>query len=92
MKLNTYMMKTSSGKPAPNQLVIEIGGHKFLKSYNSLVACVHADGTVEIGKDWNYSNTTRKFVTQFLGMSSKEIAKLETSDIQLYLDSWIHNS
>jgi len=50
-----------------NQFIIETdSGHTIFQSYNSLIADHRPDGSIVLGEDWDYSNTTRKYLYQFL--------------------------
>jgi len=60
---------------APNQSIIIADGNEVLQSYDSTVAVKYADGTVELGADWNYSKTTMKFVKQFLDSNAANTRK-----------------
>jgi len=55
-----------SGRPVANQFVIETPEGEYFQSYNSVVAFKPSGGNVIFGKDWDYSNTTRKYLHQFL--------------------------
>ncbi len=58
---------------ANNQVVINADGNQVLQSYESRVAIKYADGSIELGNDWDYGRTTMKYVGQFLGSNAKEI-------------------
>jgi len=60
---------------APNQNIIITADNQVLQSYNSIVAIRYADGSVEIGKDWEYSRTTMKYVGQFLNSNAANTRK-----------------
>ena len=51
---------------APNQTIIIADGNQVLQSYDSTVAVIYADGKRELGKDWDRSKTTMKYVNHFL--------------------------
>ena len=57
-----------SGKPVANQFIIEAPEGEYLQSYQSIVAFKprSGDDRIVFGKDWDYSNTTRKYLHQFL--------------------------
>lgn len=60
---------------APNQIVISADGNQVLQSYESTVAVKYADGSVELGTDWEFSRTTMKFVGQFLDSNAANTRK-----------------
>lgn len=63
-------------------------GNTFLQSYGSVVAKIDRNGTLTLGEDWNYSNTTLRHVYQFLidyeyaikGEQAEIARKLSTSN------------
>lgn len=91
------MESPRSGRAVPNQLIITEEGHgangNFIKketfqSYSSTIAVVTTwkDRTdIELDEEtWDYSNTTRKYRNEFLGMNSKEIKdKINSGEIKL---------
>ena len=67
--------KTRGGYGAKDQYLLETKEGTYLQSYNSIVAFIGNDGKIKVGKDFNYSRTTARYVTQFLNMRIKEIEK-----------------
>lgn len=65
-----------------NQFVIETKKGSFFQSYRSLVAKVDNKGVVTLSQWWDYSNTTMKYLYQFLkgygyyNLNSKVVRKL----------------
>lgn len=55
----------ANGNANANQFVINDGNKIYFQSYDSIV-CKIENGKVELGKDWNYSNTTSKHLYTFL--------------------------
>ena len=49
-----------------NQYVIEDGRKTHFQSYDSLICTVDEKGHVTLYPDWDYSNTTRRHLYQFL--------------------------
>lgn len=49
-----------------NYKVYEDKGNYYLKSYNSWVAKLSLTGVFSLGKDWDYSSTTKRHVQWFL--------------------------
>ena len=67
---------------AKNQFLFYIDEKTYLQSYDSVVAC-KSDGEIPIlYKDWDYSNTTMKYVNRFLSdvfnkrIKKKDIVKM----------------
>jgi len=60
---------------APNQSIITAEGNQVLQSYESTVAVKYADGSVELGQDWEHSRTTMKYVGQFLDSNAANTRK-----------------
>ena len=60
---------------ANNQFIIRTNNEVFLQSYDKVVLKIDIKGNVYLTHFWNYSKTTSKYVTNFLGISSKEIKK-----------------
>lgn len=56
-----------TGKPVVNQTVTTMQDGYIFQSYHSRVAAYDTDLSVlYLGLDWNYSNTTLKYLGQFL--------------------------
>ena len=49
-----------------NFKVYEDDGNYYLKSYNSWVAKLSSDGVFSLGKDWDYSATTKRHIQWFI--------------------------
>jgi hypothetical protein len=60
---------------ANNQLIIEVGNELYFQSYNIPVCKIDSKGNIFLTHFWNYSKTTSKYTSIFLGISSKEIKK-----------------
>ena len=56
----------SKGNAAKNQFIIINNGITYFKSYSSTIAKITLNGTLILGKNWNYSNTTLKHLYEFL--------------------------
>ena len=61
-----YMLTRGDNLTKNQQVFIDESG-MFLVSYKSVVAVVQFTGKVYLGPDWNYSRTTRNYVSKFLG-------------------------
>jgi len=55
-----------NGNATSNQFVIVKGACTYFQSYNSIVCRIGKFGKVTLGRDWNYSNATSKYLYQFL--------------------------
>jgi hypothetical protein len=93
--LNGLMVRnieSRNGNKIANQFVIDYENTRALQSYESLVLSYdYSTHTLFIGNDYNYSNTTRKYVNLFLRdyldfkeLSTKELAKLEKQKATAY--------
>jgi len=61
------------GKPQINQIIVNTDKGYYFVSYGLVVAAKLAD-RVQLAYNWNYSKTTAKWTTRFLGCtSSKEV-------------------
>ena len=49
-----------------NQFRLYGEGKEILQSYNSKVVEINYTGTIILGRDWDYSTTTSKYVYMFL--------------------------
>ena len=67
-------MVTSAGNPAKEQYKIRFKHGFIYQSYDSII-CVSntTHGTVTLGRDWDYSSTTRKYLYAFLNTNRKDI-------------------
>ena len=63
---------TVDGKPVNNHLIIEDGGFEYLVSYGGIIVKKQGGHVVALGKDWNYSKTTSKYRSIYLGESTRE--------------------
>lgn len=75
-----------TGKAIPNQFIITDGKTITFKSYNSIICEDRGKGggyddVLIFGKDYNYSNTTSKYLNQFLAyLGYNEIANRKDRD------------
>lgn len=59
-------LKTNAGNPASNQFIGYTEDGKFFQSYDSLIATMnYSNKELALYPDWDYSNTTRKYLYQF---------------------------
>lgn len=67
------LKNSRTGRPVANHFVIKpgINGVEFLQSYSTIVAMINDTGLCFCDRDfWDYSPTTVKYVTMFLGLDS----------------------
>ena len=62
----TNLTSPRTGKAVANQFYITTYNGAYFKSYDSVVAWVDNKGKVTLSYDWDYSNTTTKYLYQFL--------------------------
>jgi len=63
--MKVYNMTSTKGNKVPYQFKIENGGKVYFQSYNSIVA-LWKGYQLELGRDWDYSVTTMKYLKNFL--------------------------
>lgn len=71
-------------KLANNQFTVTTEKGIYLQSYDSVVAFRPHQGAIEMGRDWEYSRTTIKYVGQFLEQSTAKTRKCLESGKFLY--------
>lgn len=89
----TQMTSPRTGKAVPNQFIIESKDGdtvtEVFQSYDSVIVKIerYDDGSMGVYLDtvyWNYSKTTSKYRSQFLGESTKETqAKIDSGEYVL---------
>jgi hypothetical protein len=68
-------MRSNKGNDVPNQFIIEGKDSRTFQSYKSIIANIK-DGKVTLDEYyWNYSRTTSKYLSLFLGSSTLETKK-----------------
>lgn len=74
MKVNN--MKSRNGNKVPNQFIVHTPEATFFQSYNSIIVkTTFKDGQRVVYLDeyyWNYSRTTSKYRSLFLGENTQE--------------------
>lgn len=60
------MRKLETSHTTNNYNVYKDGGNYYLKSYNSWVAKLSDTGVFSLGKDWDYSASTKRHVQWFI--------------------------
>ena len=69
-------MESKNGRAVPNQLIIEDDkGNTFFQSYETTIIKVTANGKTYLDPKWNYSNTTSRYRSEFLGETTAETEK-----------------
>lgn len=77
-------MKIEQFKHANQFLLTDDNGNRFLQSYNTIVCKIDKFGKVTLDPKHNYSNTTSKHVTMFLGDTTKErLSKIKSGEYLL---------
>lgn len=68
--MKVKQMINNNGYAVMNHFIITDGNKKILQSYDSIVAVVDRDAEgsniLTLGRDWDYSRTTMKYIHQFL--------------------------
>jgi hypothetical protein len=78
-------MTGKNGNKVPNQFLVRTETGLFFQSYDSMIAQKEQDGRIILDeKYWNYSRTTSKYRSIFLGESTKETqAKIDNGTYTL---------
>lgn len=73
----TNLTSNRSGREVANQFELtDDNGNTFFQSYRSIIAKIDKLGKVTLDPTyWNYSKTTSKYRSSFLGESTKETQK-----------------
>ena len=70
------MISSKSGNPVQNQFIIsDDNGNTFFQSYNSIIVKKNFDGIFLDVETWNYSRTTSKYRSLFLGENTATTRK-----------------
>lgn len=86
------MESKRTGRKVANQFVISANGCVYFQSYETLIAKVDENGKVTLSTYWDCSNTTRKYLYQFLsehgycGMNGNKVLGLIGSKEFNYVD------
>ena len=78
-------MISTNGNPVANQFVVETEDGKYFQSYDKVIAYIDNNGKILLDiKYWNYSRTTGKYRSVFLGESKAEtLAKITSGKYPL---------
>ena len=83
MKIQS-MESPRTGKAVANQVIVIDNGVKIFFSYGTCIAQVHNGAVTLDATYWNYSKTTSKYRSQFLGETTKETqAKIDSGEYVL---------
>jgi hypothetical protein len=75
MYMKVENMETNEGRAIPNQFIIKRDGETCFQSYHSLIAIWDGD-KLTLGKDWDYSVTTSKYLYRFIDEYCYKISHL----------------
>ncbi len=83
--MNVQNLTSNQGNTIANQFEITTKKGRYFQSYKSMIVFIPSNGAkIQLGEDWNYSQTTSKYRNIFLGESSKETeAKLKSGEYKL---------
>ena len=77
-------MQSAKGNDVPNQFEIEAEDGLYFQSYRSMIAKVLHSGQVVLDETyWNYSRTTSKYLSMFLGEPISDVKKKIKSGVYL---------
>lgn len=65
-KVKVSQLINDNNNPAANQIVIKAPNGVYFQSYDSVVAFYNNDHKLYLGRDWDFSNTTRKHLYIFI--------------------------
>ena len=67
-------LESSKGNKVANQFEIDTSNGRYFQSYRSIIAYIPTNaGPIQLDERyWNYSRTTSKYRSQFLGETTKE--------------------
>ncbi len=74
------------GNDVPNQFQIETPNAIYLQSYDSIIAKKEGGNTYLDETYWNYSRTTSKYRSLFLGESTKETQQKINNGVYILTD------
>lgn len=79
------MYSPKSGNAVANQFIITTRQGRYFQSYSTIIAFIDRDGGVTLDiESWNYSRTTAKYRTQFLGEYTADTRrKIESGEYKL---------
>lgn len=84
IKVSVVNMISNNGNAVPNQFIIFTEDGEYFQSYRSIIAHKALDGTVTLGRNWNYSVTTGKYRNEFLNEGIAETRRKLEQGIYKY--------
>ena len=80
--MKVYNLEGKSGRAVANQFVIKDDNRKVFQSYDSTIIEIDRElQKITVGRDWDYSITTTRYLKQFLNeemtWSSKEVEEFK---------------
>ena len=70
------IMQSPKGGARSNQIIIHNSQGRHFRSYDTTIAFINLDGAVYLDKKyWNYSSTTTRYLSIFLGEDGKTTRK-----------------
>ena len=82
MKVQQFLNHVN-GNPVMNHFIIRHERVEYFQSYDSVIV-KKENGKITLGLDWNYSQTTSKYRSQYLGETTKETQKKLDAGIYLF--------
>jgi len=81
----TQMSSPRSGNPVANQFEIRTPKGLFFQSYSSIIALIDNNNNIILDEYYHdYSRTTSKYLSQFLGMNTQDRRKaIKEGEIKL---------
>ena len=80
-------MKSARGNVVPNQFIVTIGNDVYFQSYESTIAKVDANGGLTLGKHFDYSKTTMRYLHQFLKEQCNKYRYHSKQELQKEIDN-----
>ena len=81
-------MTNDNYRPVANHFIIEDGDTVYIQSYRSIVVKKEYN-KITLGRDWDYSRTTMKYVGQYLGENAKSIRAKIASGEYIYDENMV---
>lgn len=75
METKVKNMTSQNGNRVENQFIITIGNVSYFQSYNTIIAKIENGKVLLDEYYWNFSKTTSKYRSIFLGETTKETQK-----------------
>jgi len=75
-------------KLGADQFIMVCNGDQIFQSYKSIIAIMRDDGTVSLSRHYDFSRTTMRYLSKFLGHGIAETRKhLKTGKYKLDIDT-----